>query len=212
MSPVVSEIIRSGFMINSSFRRRTHLVQSFSVVFLYWFYVFSEIIFQLCPSLCIYMASSSGDSSGFTQLQNSGSEENTQMMLVDQRKRKRMQSNRESARRSRMKKQKHLDDLMTQVTQLRKDNNQILTTINVTTQHYLNVEAENSILRAQMMELNHRLDSLNEILNYINTSNGIFENDHHEDLQTSADHSFMNPLNLLYLNQPIMASPDLFQY
>ncbi|KAL3592894.1 hypothetical protein D5086_011534 [Populus alba] len=158
------------------------------------------------------MASSSGDSSGFTQLQNSGSEENTQMMLVDQRKRKRMQSNRESARRSRMKKQKHLDDLMAQVTQLRKDNNQILTTINVTTQHYLNVEAENSILRAQMMELNHRLDSLNEILNYINTSNGIFENDHHEDLQTSADHSFMNPLNLLYLNQPIMASPDLFQY
>jgi len=155
------------------------------------------------------MASSSGDSSGFTQLQNSGSEENTQMMLVDQRKRKRMQSNRESARRSRMKKQKHLDDLMAQVTQLRKDNNQILTTINVTTQHYLNVEAENSILRAQMMELNHRLDSLNEILNYINTSNGIFENDHHEDLP---DHSFMNPSNLFYLNQPIMASPDLFQY
>ncbi|KAK1326719.1 hypothetical protein QJS10_CPA01g01222 [Acorus calamus] len=35
------EIIRSGFMINSSLRRRTHLVQSFSVVFLYWFYVFS---------------------------------------------------------------------------------------------------------------------------------------------------------------------------
>lgn len=35
----LSEFIR--FMINSSFRRRTHLVQSFSVVFLYWFYVFS---------------------------------------------------------------------------------------------------------------------------------------------------------------------------
>ncbi|RYR41148.1 hypothetical protein Ahy_A07g034505 isoform B [Arachis hypogaea] len=30
-------------MINSSLRRRTHLVQSFSVVFLYWFYVFSLI-------------------------------------------------------------------------------------------------------------------------------------------------------------------------
>ncbi|KAB2040828.1 hypothetical protein E1A91_D02G115600v1 [Gossypium mustelinum] len=43
MSPVVSEILRSGFIINSSLRRRTHLVQSFSVVFLYWFYVFSEI-------------------------------------------------------------------------------------------------------------------------------------------------------------------------
>ncbi|KAF9683070.1 hypothetical protein SADUNF_Sadunf05G0173900 [Salix dunnii] len=158
------------------------------------------------------MASSSGNSSGLTQPQNSGSEEDMQGTLVDQRKRKRMQSNRESARRSRMKKQKHLDDLMAQVTQLRKDNNQILTTIKVTKQHYFNVEAENSILRAQMMELNHRLDSLNEILNYMNTSTGIFENDHHEDLQPSADHCFMNPLNLIYLNQPLMASPDLFQF
>ncbi|KAJ6405816.1 BZIP TRANSCRIPTION FACTOR 44 [Salix viminalis] len=156
------------------------------------------------------MASSSGNSSGSTQLQNSGSEE--QVVLVDQRKRKRMLSNRESARRSRMKKQKYLDDLMAQVTQLRTDNNEILTAINVTTQNFLNIESENSILRAQMMELDHRLDSLNEILNCINTSNGIFENDHHEDLQTSADHAFMNPLNLFYLNQPIMASPDLFQY
>ena len=41
MSAILSEILRSGFMINSSLRRRTHLVQSFSVVFLYWFYVFS---------------------------------------------------------------------------------------------------------------------------------------------------------------------------
>ncbi|KAL0547113.1 hypothetical protein IC582_017036 [Cucumis melo] len=41
MSPVVSEILLSGFIINSALRRRTHLVQSFSVVFLYWFYNFS---------------------------------------------------------------------------------------------------------------------------------------------------------------------------
>ncbi|RHN77506.1 hypothetical protein MtrunA17_Chr1g0155541 [Medicago truncatula] len=41
MSPVLSEILRSGFIIDSSLRRRTHLVQSFSCFFLYWFYVFS---------------------------------------------------------------------------------------------------------------------------------------------------------------------------
>uniref|UniRef100_A0A199U9I1 BZIP domain-containing protein n=1 Tax=Manihot esculenta TaxID=3983 RepID=A0A199U9I1_MANES len=155
------------------------------------------------------MASSSGNSSGSSQLHNSGSEEDVQN-LMDQRKRKRMQSNRESARRSRQKKQQHLDKLMSQVTELKRDNSQILTSINITTQHYLNVEAENSILRAQMVELNQRLESLNEILNYINTTNSVLETD---DLQTSAAaDNFMNPLSLIYLNHPIMASPDFFQY
>uniref|UniRef100_A0A804ILR3 Uncharacterized protein n=1 Tax=Musa acuminata subsp. malaccensis TaxID=214687 RepID=A0A804ILR3_MUSAM len=41
MLAINSEIFLSGFMITSTLRRSTHLVQSFSVVFLYWFYVFS---------------------------------------------------------------------------------------------------------------------------------------------------------------------------
>lgn len=156
------------------------------------------------------MASSSGNSSGSgsTQLQNSGSEE----QVMDQRKRKRMESNRESARRSRMRKQKHLDDLMAQVTQLRKENSQILTSINITNQHYLNVEAENSIMRVQMMELGQRLQSLNDILSYINTNSGVFEPDDNDLLLENNPDSFMNPWNMLYVNQPIMASADVFQY
>ncbi|KAK6938858.1 Basic-leucine zipper domain [Dillenia turbinata] len=168
------------------------------------------------------MASSSGNSSGSTQNMNSGSEEDLQV-LMDQRKRKRMQSNRESARRSRMRKQRHLDDLTAQVARLRNENNQILTTINITTQHYLTVEAENSVLRAQKAELSNRLDSLNEILNYMNTNNGIYEttteyhHHHHQDLhlheQASVVDSFLNPWNSVFLNQPIMASAtDVFQY
>lgn len=153
------------------------------------------------------MASSSGNSSGSTQLQNSGSEEDLQHVM-DQRKRKRMLSNRESARRSRMRKQKHLDDLMAQVAQLRKENNEILSSINITNQRYLTVEADNSILRAQAMELSHRYQSLNDILNYMNTSNGVFET---EDLPVTVD-PFMNPMNYLYLNQPIIASVDMFPY
>ncbi|KAK2990426.1 hypothetical protein RJ640_011174 [Escallonia rubra] len=38
---VLSEVLLSGYIISSTLRRRTHLVQSFSIVFLYWFYVFS---------------------------------------------------------------------------------------------------------------------------------------------------------------------------
>lgn len=159
------------------------------------------------------MASSGGNSSGSTQkLQNSGSDGD----LMDQRKRKRMQSNRESARRSRQRKQNHLDELMGQAAQLRKENNQIISTTNLTTQQYLKVEAENSVLRAQMDELSQRLQSLNEILDYINTTtteaatgiDGVFEMDN----LFGHENSYMNnnSWNMMYPNQPIMA--DIFMY
>ncbi|OVA08734.1 Basic-leucine zipper domain [Macleaya cordata] len=166
---------------------------------------------------------SSGTSSGSTSLlQNSGSEGDLQQVM-DQRKKKRMLSNRESARRSRMRKQKHLDDLMAQVAQLRKENNQILTSLNITSQHYLNIESENSILRAQMGELNNRLQSLTEISHYLTANNytDVFETEdlnplyhynHHQMISTTNDNTFMNPWNLPYLNQPIMASADMLQY
>ncbi|TYJ42521.1 hypothetical protein E1A91_A03G095300v1 [Gossypium mustelinum] len=133
---------------------------------------------------------------------NSNSSGSTQHQLMDQRKRKRMESNRESARRSRMRKQKHLDDLVGQITELKKDNNQILTSINFTTHRYLNIEAENSVLRAQMTELSQRLDSLNDILLYLNR----------EGIEYTTD-CFTNPFNVPYLHQqpPIMASAHIFQ-
>ncbi|OIT32528.1 PREDICTED: bZIP transcription factor 11-like [Nicotiana attenuata] len=149
------------------------------------------------------MASSSGTSSGSGSytLQNSGSEEDLQQ-LMDQRKRKRMISNRESARRSRMRKQKHLDDLMSQLAHQRKENNQILTTMNVTTQHYLNVEAENSILRAQVAELSNRFESLTQIISFLNGQNNEY----------MADGFIMNDSwNYVYSNQPILTA-DILQY
>ncbi|XP_054785830.1 bZIP transcription factor 44-like [Prosopis cineraria] len=147
------------------------------------------------------MASSSGTSSGSglsSPAQNSGSEGDLQL-LMDQRKRKRMISNRESARRSRMRKQKHLDDLVAQVAQLRKENQQILTSVNLTTEQYLRVESENSVLRAQASELRNRLESLNEIIDYLNANTLIEPNN-----------GFFNPMNMGYLNHPIMASADLW--
>lgn len=121
------------------------------------------------------MDASSGNSTGTAQIQNSHSEDKLQD-LMDQRKRTRMQSNRESARRSRMKKQKRLDDLSAQIAQLRNKNSHILTSLNLTTQDCMKMEAENLVLKAQFVELSERLQSLNEILNYIKSnSNRMFE-------------------------------------
>ncbi|XP_019165105.1 PREDICTED: bZIP transcription factor 11 [Ipomoea nil] len=167
------------------------------------------------------MASSSGTCSGSSMMQNSGSEGDLQE-LMDQRKRKRMISNRESARRSRMRKQKHLDDLVFQVGHLRKENSQIITSMSITTQHYLNVEAENSILRAQMDELSHRLQSLNEMISFLNGNNWGSEIDQQPYLystvlnETLDDGFFMNNScwNFVCVNKPIMATApaDMLQY
>ncbi|PIN14040.1 hypothetical protein CDL12_13337 [Handroanthus impetiginosus] len=116
------------------------------------------------------MDCSSGISSISSGLQNSASEEE----LMDQRKRKRMISNRESARRSRLRKRKQLDDLITQASHLMKENQEILIGFNASTQHCLNVEAENAILRTQVAELRCQIQSLNEIVSFLSAGNGGF--------------------------------------
>lgn len=129
--------------------------------------------------------------------------------IVDQRKRKRMISNRESARRSRMRKQKQLDDLTAQMGQIRTENEQIAVNINFTTQLYRNLDAENSVLRAQMAELRHRLDSLNEIISFINSSTGnLFESEDNDEV--SGMDGFVDSWGFTFLNQPIMAAGDMF--
>ncbi|MED6158046.1 hypothetical protein PIB30_029100 [Stylosanthes scabra] len=150
----------------------------------------------------------------------SGSEGDPQQHIMDQRKRKRMQSNRESARRSRMRKQQHLDSLISQADELKKENSQISTSIGITTELYLNIESDNAILRAQMAELTNRLNSLNDIINYMNSSMSITTTTtnnhhflaatHHEAQETHFnDCGFMDPWNSLAANQPIM---DMLMY
>ena len=159
------------------------------------------------------MTTSSG---GSYPIQNSGSEEDLQQ-LMDQRRKKRMISNRESARRFRKRKQKHLDDLKSQLNQLRNENNQIISSVSITTQHYISVEAENSVLRAQVAELSHRLQSLNEMIAFmyqpVDTGCRFEDEPYSNGGGTEFVDEFMNnSLSYLYANQPIMASADMIQY
>ncbi|KAM0060870.1 putative transcription factor bZIP family [Helianthus debilis subsp. tardiflorus] len=130
---------------------------------------------------------------------------------MDQREQRRMISNRESAKRSRMKKQKHLDDLMTQLSQLRSENNRVGSSISMITQHYVSLEAENSVLTARVTELGHRLRSLNEIIEFMKQQQKVvdtgswFPDEHYGG--SGAD--LIDSVSYVYSCQPIMTSIDM---
>ncbi|CAL5006772.1 unnamed protein product [Urochloa decumbens] len=117
-------------------------------------------------------SSGSGTSSGSSHGTRSfGSEGDMELQARMELKRKRrMESNRESAKRSRQRKQQHLDDLNSQVDQLRTTKQQLITALNITTQNYAAAEAQNSVLRTQMIELDSRLSALRGIIYHMNAN------------------------------------------
>ncbi|XP_022757889.1 bZIP transcription factor 53-like [Durio zibethinus] len=135
----------------------------------------------------------------------SSSDSDPRYASIDERKRKRMLSNRESARRSRMKKQKQLEDLVNEESTLQKENSQLSERINVTTQHYIQMESANNVLRAQAMELTERLRYLNSVLHIVEEVSG-----YAVDIPEIPDPQ-MEPWQLTFPIQPIMASADMFE-
>jgi len=87
---------------------------------------------------------------------------------MERRRKRRKESNRESARRSRLRKQQHLDDLTSQVKHLKDQNKQLSLALSITSQNLVAVQAQNSVLQTQKMELDSRLSALTEILCYMN--------------------------------------------
>ncbi|CAN7026352.1 unnamed protein product [Brassica rapa subsp. trilocularis] len=75
------------------------------------------------------------------------------IIILDERKQRRMLSNRESARRSRMRKQRHLDELWSQVIRLRNDNNCLIDKLNSALETQDNVLKENSKLKEEASDL-----------------------------------------------------------
>ncbi|KAK6239477.1 hypothetical protein QUC31_004946 [Theobroma cacao] len=116
-----------------------------------------------------------------------------------------MLSNRESARRSRMRKQKQLEDLVSEASTLQKDNSQLSENINVTAQRYIEMASANNVLRAQAMELTDRLRSLNSVLHIVEEVNGF-------DVEIpEIPNPLLEPWRLPCPIQPIMASVDMFE-
>ncbi|PKU85275.1 bZIP transcription factor 53-like [Dendrobium catenatum] len=121
---------------------------------------------------------------------------------LDQRKRKRMLSNRESARRSRMRKQKHLNDLVNQVGKLREDNSRISAQVKLRSEWYATVETENRVMRTQVMELTERLRYVSSLLRFVQAASGMV---------MEIPDPLLKPWQVPCPSQSIMASANFFQ-
>ncbi|AEC05787.1 unnamed protein product [Arabidopsis thaliana] len=99
--------------------------------------------------------SSSSNSQDLMISNNSTSDEDhhQSIMVLDERKQRRMLSNRESARRSRMRKQRHLDELWSQVIRLRNENNCLIDKLNRVSETQNCVLKENSKLKEEASDL-----------------------------------------------------------
>ncbi|MQL97835.1 hypothetical protein Taro_030532 [Colocasia esculenta] len=91
---------------------------------------------------------------------NSDEGDEQQRCLIEERKRRRMLSNRESARRSRMRKQRHLDELQWQVANLRSVNRRLIDELNHVIGDRDHTLQENGRLRDEANCLRQRLKSM----------------------------------------------------
>ncbi|XP_027346396.1 bZIP transcription factor 53-like [Abrus precatorius] len=84
--------------------------------------------------------------------------------VMDERKRRRMISNRESARRSRMRKQRHLENLRNQLNKCRIENGELNNRLQFVVHHCNRVRTENEWLRSERTLLRQKVSNLTQIL------------------------------------------------
>lgn len=132
----------------------------------------------------------------------SGSSEDERYAVMDEKKRKRMISNRESARRSRMKREQHMKDLNNQIIFFKNKRNEMIRKINEFTRRYAAVETENRVLRAQREELRKRLESAQLVSSYLDGYNSV----------DIADDPWLKPWQPPSQALPMMTSAGFFQF
>ncbi|KAG8384245.1 hypothetical protein BUALT_Bualt04G0098100 [Buddleja alternifolia] len=84
--------------------------------------------------------------------------------IIDERKRRRMMSNRESARRSRVRKQNHLENLRNQLNRLKIANRDLATRLRLVAHQNQLVHGENEYLRSESAMLRQRLWDIRQVL------------------------------------------------
>ncbi|KAH7520331.1 light-inducible protein CPRF2 [Ziziphus jujuba] len=89
---------------------------------------------------------------------------NRPVSVVDERRRRRMISNRESARRSRMRKQKHLENLRSQVNRFRVENRELTNRLRFALYHFQRVHTDNIRLRSEYSMLQQKLSDIRQIM------------------------------------------------
>ncbi|KAG5028976.1 hypothetical protein JHK87_012490 [Glycine soja] len=85
-------------------------------------------------------------------------------VMMDERKRRRMISNRESARRSRMRKQRHLENLRNQLNKCRVENRELGNRLQFFLHHLNRLRTENEWLRSERTLLRQKVANLTQIL------------------------------------------------
>ncbi|KAL9263938.1 Basic leucine zipper 43-like protein [Drosera capensis] len=91
--------------------------------------------------------------SGLSRNSTSDDGDDQQLKIIDQRRQRRMISNRESARRSRMRKQRQLDELWSQVARLGTENHNLINRLSQVSDSYNLIKKENTRLREESFEL-----------------------------------------------------------
>lgn len=118
------------------------------------------------PQEPVFSFSGSDDSTPKANSSNSGSDEENpkKVNVIDDRKRRRMISNRESARRSRMRKQKHLENLRNQVTRHKTGNRELMNRLRFISHHAQVMQQENERLRSESVMLKQKLWDIHQVL------------------------------------------------
>ncbi|KAK1410335.1 hypothetical protein QVD17_36870 [Tagetes erecta] len=98
-----------------------------------------------------------------TNSSSSGSDDRCPV-VIDERKRKRMISNRESARRSRMRKQKHLENLRNLVNRHKSGNQELMNRVRFAFHHGQILGQENERLRSESVMLRQKLWDLHQVM------------------------------------------------